>query len=221
MQLSLGCSDSTPEYLTNLLSLVLLELTGISDWNQVLCSHFTMWGSHGQVLSHLGEVRQQLVGGMALFKVLLTGSRRTICVLVLHVLDFPGGSDGKASVYNVRDLGLIPGLGRFPGEGNGNPLRYFLPWKSHGQRSLVQATIHGVAKSRARLSDFLRLWFTSKTAHFCIINKLRWLHWRINREKWLSMGGRSDNMSCKGSSRSCGPSYVQSDSQKMRSLMQW
>ena len=37
--------------------------------------------------------------------------------------DFPGGSDGKASVYNVRDLGSIPGLGRFP-EGNGNPLQY-------------------------------------------------------------------------------------------------
>ena len=37
----------------------------------------------------------------------------------------PGGSDGKASVYNVRDLGLIPGLGRFPGEGNGNPLQYY------------------------------------------------------------------------------------------------
>ena len=37
---------------------------------------------------------------------------------------FPGGSDGKASVYNVRDLGSIPGLGRFPGEGNGNPHQY-------------------------------------------------------------------------------------------------
>ena len=35
-----------------------------------------------------------------------------------------GGSDGKASVYNVGDLGSIPGLGRFPGEGNGNPLQY-------------------------------------------------------------------------------------------------
>ena len=38
--------------------------------------------------------------------------------------DFPGGSDSKASVYNMRDLGSIPGLGRFPGEGNGNPLQY-------------------------------------------------------------------------------------------------
>ena len=40
------------------------------------------------------------------------------------MLDFPGGSDGKASVYNVGDLGLIPGSGRFSGEGNGNPLKY-------------------------------------------------------------------------------------------------
>ena len=43
---------------------------------------------------------------------------------MLWLGDFPGGSDGKASVYNVRDLGLIPGLGRFSGEGNGNPLQY-------------------------------------------------------------------------------------------------
>ena len=39
--------------------------------------------------------------------------------------DFPGGSDGKASVYNVGDPGSIPGLGRSPGEGNGNPLQYY------------------------------------------------------------------------------------------------
>ena len=40
-----------------------------------------------------------------------------------QMYDFPGGSDGKASVYNVGDLGSIPGLGRSPGEGNGNPLQ--------------------------------------------------------------------------------------------------
>ena len=68
--------------------------------------------------------------------------------------DFPGGSDGKASAYNAGNLGSIPGSGRFPGEGNGNPLQYFLPGKSHGRRSLVQATVYGVAESRARLSDF-------------------------------------------------------------------
>ena len=40
-------------------------------------------------------------------------------------MDFLGGSDGKASVYNVGDPGLIPRLGRSPGEGNGNPLQYY------------------------------------------------------------------------------------------------
>ena len=38
--------------------------------------------------------------------------------------DFPGGSDGKVSAYNVGDRGSIPGLGRAPGEGNGNLLQY-------------------------------------------------------------------------------------------------
>ena len=39
--------------------------------------------------------------------------------------DFPGGLDGKASVYNAGDLGLIPGSGRAPAEGKGNPLQYY------------------------------------------------------------------------------------------------
>ena len=40
------------------------------------------------------------------------------------ILGFPGGSDGKASACNAGDPGSIPGLGRTPGEGNGNPLQY-------------------------------------------------------------------------------------------------
>ena len=44
---------------------------------------------------------------------------------VLGILkDFPGGSDSKRSAYSVGDPGLIPGLGRSSGEGNGNPLQY-------------------------------------------------------------------------------------------------
>ena len=46
-------------------------------------------------------------------------------------MDFPGGSDDKASVYNVGEPGSIPGSGRSPGEGNGNPLQYYcleIPW---------------------------------------------------------------------------------------------
>ena len=38
---------------------------------------------------------------------------------------FPGGSDGRAFVYNAGDPGSIPGSGRSPGEGNGNPLQYY------------------------------------------------------------------------------------------------
>jgi len=41
-----------------------------------------------------------------------------------HLNNHPGGSDSKASAYNAGDLGSIPGLGRSPGEGNGNPLQY-------------------------------------------------------------------------------------------------
>ena len=63
------------------------------------------------------------------------------------ILDFPGGSDGKASVYNEGDMGSIPESGRFPGEGNGNPLQYSCMENSMdgGAR---WAIIHGVAKSR-------------------------------------------------------------------------
>ena len=39
--------------------------------------------------------------------------------------DFPGGSEGKAPVYNAGDLGSIPGSGRYAGKGNGNPLQYY------------------------------------------------------------------------------------------------
>ena len=42
----------------------------------------------------------------------------------MYSMDFPGGSDGKASAYSVGDLGSIPGSGRSSGEGNGNPLQY-------------------------------------------------------------------------------------------------
>ena len=42
----------------------------------------------------------------------------------LFIHSFPGGSDGKESACNAGDPGLIPGSGRSPGEGNGNPLQY-------------------------------------------------------------------------------------------------
>ena len=66
-------------------------------------------------------------------------------------LDFPGGSDSKASVYNVGDLGSILGLGRSLGEKNSYP-----PQSSYLENSVDRgawwAIVHGAAKSRTPLS---------------------------------------------------------------------
>ena len=67
-------------------------------------------------------------------------------------LSFPGGSDGKESACNAGDPGLIPGLGRFPGEGNGNPLQYSYLENPCGQRSLAGHSSWG-RKSQTQLSD--------------------------------------------------------------------
>ena len=79
-------------------------------------------------------------------------------------MDFPGGSDGKASACNVGDLGLILGSGRSPGEGNGNPLQYSCLEKSM-DGGAWWATVHGVSKSQTRLSDF------TFTFHFHALEK--------------------------------------------------
>ena len=59
---------------------------------------------------------------------------------------FPGSSDGKESTCNAGDLGLIPGLGRSPGDGNDNPLQYSC-LENPMDRGDWWATDHGVAKS--------------------------------------------------------------------------
>ena len=80
-----------------------------------LCISFG-WHSHSFILGNI-----QRIAFFELYDMYMSSCIRP----PLRVLqDFPGGSDGKTSVYNVRDLGLIPGMGRFPGEGNGNALQY-------------------------------------------------------------------------------------------------
>src|SRR5574340_597013 len=66
---------------------------------------------------------------------------------------FPSGSDGKVSVRNAGDPGSIPGLGRFPGEGNGSPLQYSCLGNPMDRRAW-QVTLQGVCKSQTQLSDF-------------------------------------------------------------------
>ena len=65
----------------------------------------------------------------------------------------PGGSDSsKESTCNGGDPGSIPGLGRSPGEGNGNPVQYSCLMNSM-DREALRATVYGVTKSQTQLSD--------------------------------------------------------------------
>ena len=68
-----------------------------------------------------------------------------------YFLDFPCGSDGKESVWSSGDLGSIPGLGRSPGEVNGNPLQYS-SLENSIHRGAWWAVVHGVTKSQTWLS---------------------------------------------------------------------
>ena len=68
----------------------------------------------------------------------------------IYIYDFPGGSDGKASVYNAGDPGSISGSGRFPGEGNGNPPQYSCLENPMDR----EAWCPWGPKNRTRLSDF-------------------------------------------------------------------
>ena len=62
-------------------------------------------------------------------------------------------SDGKESACNAESPGSIPGLGRSPGEGNGNPLQYSC-LKNSMDRGAWRATVHGLAKNQTQLSSF-------------------------------------------------------------------
>ena len=73
---------------------------------------------------------------------------QNIYMMVDDFLDFPGGSVVKNPPANTGDAGLIPGLGRYPGGGNGNSLHYSCLENS------MDCIVHGVTKSRTQLSDF-------------------------------------------------------------------
>ena len=68
-------------------------------------------------------------------------------------MGFPRGSEFKASACNAGDLGSNPGLGRSPGEGNGNPLQYSC-LENPMDRGAWWSTVHRVAKSQTQLSNF-------------------------------------------------------------------
>ena len=78
----------------------------------------------------------------------LTNLQMLLLIKTFLLEGFPGGSAGKESSCKAGDLGLIPGLGRSPGKGNGYPLQY------SGLEKSMDYIVHGVRKSWTRLSDF-------------------------------------------------------------------
>ena len=90
------------------------------------------------------SVSGQMVGPTALTEALVAPHTERHTPVKLHTdtpscvpTDFPGGLDNIESTCNVGDLASIPGLGRSPGGGHGNPLQYSSLENPHGQRSLV------------------------------------------------------------------------------------
>ena len=69
-----------------------------------------------------------------------------------RTVGFPGGLDSEESACSAGDLALVSGSGRFPGEGNADPLQYSTLEKSM-DREAWWVTVHGVAKSRTRLRE--------------------------------------------------------------------
>ena len=95
-------------------------------------------------------------------------------------LGFPGSSDGKASAYNVGDLGSISGSGRSPGEGNGNPLQYSC-LENPMDQGVRWATVHGVTKSQTQLSDFTSLHYP-RTEAFILPTSGNVGNWRVCKQ---------------------------------------
>ena len=116
--------------------------TGVGN-HSLLQENFPTQGSN-PVLLHCRRILYQLSH---------QGSpKREYCGANLTSKGFPRDSNGKGSACNAGDLGLIPGSGRFPGEGNGNPFQYSC-LENPMDRKAWWATVHGVAKSQTRLSN--------------------------------------------------------------------
>ena len=78
----------------------------------------------------------------------------------MQSLGFPGGSDGKESACSMGDLGSIPGSGKHPGEGNGNPLQSSC-WENLMDRGALPATVHGTA-TELDMTELLHFHFICK-----------------------------------------------------------
>ena len=103
-------------------------------------------------------------------------------ITVYSEVGFPCGSAGKESTCNVGNLISIPGLGRSPGEGNSYPLH------DSGLKNSMDSIVHGVAKSRTRLSNFGLPWVAQMAKHLPIMQETQVLSlgWEDPLEKEMA-----------------------------------
>ena len=99
-----------------------------------------------------------------LFSELLLAKNGSFVYCLFLPVGFPSVSDGKESSCSAGDPVSILGLGRSPWRREWLPTPVFLPGEFHGQRSLA-ATVHGVTKSRTRLSNFHEQTLTKVILH--------------------------------------------------------
>ena len=108
---------------------------------------------------------------------------------------FPGGSDDKESACNAGDPGLIPGWGRSPGEGNGNPFQYSC-LENPMNVGAWQATVHEVTKSWTWLSHFTFTLWCKCLKNQCLLRERFWVNYWVKSiccQKESHMFGRKIN----------------------------
>ena len=134
--------------------------TSVSGNSAIASCHDNMQHSFPAVSEKVSYVRINWSDGLSAALVRVTHSStlyreykytlERISLVHSFTRGFPGGSDSEESAYSDRDLGLIPGLGRYPGEINGNPptpAPQCSCLKNPMDRGAWQATVHGVTKS--------------------------------------------------------------------------
>ena len=136
----------------------------ISDFSRLYCQLFSLYSYFLSSLNYLNlnySLQSFQNWHLYLWHICSSMSYIYLFLQLEQLSNSTIGSDGKVSACNVGDSGSIPGLGRSPGEGNGNPWQYSCLEKSK-DRAPGQATVHGVIKSQTWLSTH-----THMHTHIC------------------------------------------------------
>ena len=117
---------------------------------------------------------------------------------------FPGGSHSKESTCSARDTGLIPGLGKSPGEGNGCPLQYSCPENPMDRRDWLAIVIEMQKGGPARVANTFTLFFFFSSSMIRICSKPGLSRWRSGKESICQCRRQVDKNSIPGLERSPG-----------------